>query len=137
VSGEGSELRYCRKYAKMKCGRRAITRAARTSHNMNEKNKAKVESGPRSLQREALEGGSDEELTLRQKIKAIRQGHTTGGYCDTEALHAAEKQLAPFLHDRIAICTEQHSFDAVQAKRITERELASLAWKPRLVVAPE
>jgi len=95
---------------------------------MNEKTKDQPGTG--SLQRQE---SSSEETQIRQKIKAIREGHTTGGYCDTEKLKAAEKELwSRILTKRLANAKE-----GTAEHRDLTREIQSLAFRPKLVVAED
>jgi len=95
---------------------------------MNEKEEA--QSGARSLQREASRTEAIQEQ--RKKVQAVRQGHATGGYCESESLKAEEKILAKILSE--AIEHAKKIGDDVTVRSYT-REINGLSWKPRLVVA--
>lgn len=90
--------------------------------------KGHAESRPGSIQREESAG----EKKIRATIKAIREGHTTGGYCDTEALKAEEKKLHAILATKLEAAEKERDQPAIKS---LNREINSLAYKPRLVVA--
>lgn len=99
---------------------------------MNEKEKA--ESGAGGVQR-----GPDKEKS-RKQIKSIREGHYTGGYVETEALHAEEKKLDKLLRKELEAAKEKHGYSPdpkfKHAEiRALELELHGLSWKPLLVVS--
>lgn len=104
---------------------------------MNEK--AKVESGPDSLQRK--EKGSSIEA-LRKKRVAIKEGHLTGRYCDTEALIEVEKEIYTTLSKDLEAAKKKHGYSPdpkfKHAEiRALELEINGLAFRPRLVVADD
>lgn len=93
-----------------------------------------------SIQPEAPRSGEKEKL--RKNIKAIREGHTTGGYCETEALHAEERKLDKVLRKDLAAAKEKHGYSPDPKFkhpeiRAIELELHGLSWKPELVVKGE
>lgn len=99
---------------------------------MNEKEK--IESGSGGLQR-----GTEKEKS-RKQIKAIREGHLTGGYVETEALHAEEKKLDKILRKELDEAKEKHGYSPDPKFkhpeiRALELELHGLSWKPLLVVS--
>lgn len=109
------------------------SRTGEPRNTVNEK--TKVESGTGSLQRRE---GSDKEK-LRQKIRSIREGHTTGGYCETESLHAEEKKLDKILRAELKEAIDKHGYSPDprfkhKLVREIEVELNGLSWKPTLVV---
>lgn len=106
---------------------------------MNEK--AQTQSGPSGLQRQAesreREGIKAE---VRKKIRAIREGHNTGGYCETEKLIEAEKPLHAILSAELEELKRRHGYSPDPKFkhpeiRAVEVELHGLSFKPRLVVA--
>lgn len=110
---------------------------------MNEE-EAKVKSGPRGLQRgtSSEEAREREEIKsgLRKKIRSIREGHTTGGYCDTDTLVAEEKKLHAILATELEEAKAKHGYSTDPKFkhpdiRKLELEINSLAFRPRLVVA--
>jgi len=103
--------------------------------------KAKTESGAGGLQREA-ESREAEKQHLRKKIKAIREGHATGGYCETEKLHEEEKHLSKLLRADLEEAKKKHGYSPdpqfkPKEVRAIELELHGLSWKPELVVKGE
>lgn len=103
--------------------------------------KTKIESGTGSLQREA---SSDEGKVekLRKEILAIRAGHTTGGYCDSESLQQKEKVLWKILSAKLEVAKKKHGYSPDPKFkhpeiRALELELNGLSWKPILVAAAE
>lgn len=103
---------------------------------MNEK---ETQQGTGGLQRKA-EGREVEKNKLRKEIKAVREGHATGGYCETEKLQAAEKQLYKILSGELAEAKEAHGYSPDprfkhKDIRAVEVELHGLCWKPLLVEA--
>jgi hypothetical protein len=110
----------------------------------NEKTEAKAISRADRVQRTARQGeGIEHEEKerikegYRKKIRSIREGHITGGYCETEILQQAEKSLASILNTELEEI--ERSGQPGQAQRIfaIERELRGFSWKPRLVVAQD
>lgn len=103
--------------------------------------KEKTQSGTGSLQREA--GGHEVKTEkLRKEIKAIREGHRTGGYCETEELHAQEKALWRILSEDLEAAKKKHGYSPDPKfkhaeVRALELEINGLSWKPQLVVAHE
>ena len=99
---------------------------------MSEEPKKKTVSGSGSLQRD------EEKTVLRKNIKAIREGHLTGGYCDSEELQAEEKRLSKLLREDLEAARKEHGhtqdpkFKHADVRRI-ELELNGLSWKPTLV----
>lgn len=77
---------------------------------------------------------------LRQNIKAIREGHLTGGYCKTEELVAEEKKLHAILSKELETAKRDYGYSPDPkfkhpTIRAIEVELHGLAFKPKLVVA--
>lgn len=106
-----------------------------------EKNKTQVESRTGGLQRQES-SREKEKRELRKKIRSIREGHLTGGYCETEALQAEEKKLYAILKQEFDELTAQHGYSPDprfkhKDIRTVEVELNGLSWKPRLVVAQD
>jgi hypothetical protein len=110
--------------------------------------KEKAERGPASLQRgprggESAEGQREKrKAELRTKIRSIREGHTTGGYCDTEKLKIEEKELHKLLSEEFEAACAIHGYSPDpkfkhKAVRDLEVELNGLSWKPKYVVAEE
>lgn len=104
------------------------------------------QSGTGSVQRSQKEGSGrakeDRLKTLRKERMAIKEGHTTGGYCDTEALHAKEKEIWKVLSEDLAAAKEKHGYSADPKFkhpeiRALELEINGLSWKPQLVVAAD
>ena len=97
----------------------------------------KNQSGTRGLQREAS-SHEKEVRELRQKIISIRQGHLTGGYCDTEALKVEEKKLWKILSEDLSEAKKKFG-DSPDPKfkpkevRAIEVELFGLSYRPVLV----
>lgn len=87
-----------------------------------------------SIQRSASETETCRRIkeAVKAKVEAVRQGHTTGGYCDTDSLMEGERQLHAIISAEIE--EAQIIRDSGAIKRL-ERELAGLAYRPRLVVA--
>jgi hypothetical protein len=113
---------------------------ASNSGSVNERNtvneKEKTERGPGGLQR-----GTEKEK-LRREIKAIREGHLTGGYCETETLHAQEKKLDKILRAELEESKAKHGYSPDPKFKhpeigVLELELNGLSWKPLLVAAHE
>lgn len=113
-------------------------------HTMNEKDQTKDQSRAGSLQR----GPSREEIAEREQIKAnlrlevraIREGHSSGGYCNTEKLVQVEKKLHAILSTELEELKARHGYSPDPKFkhphiRAVEVELNGLAYKPRLVVA--
>lgn len=103
---------------------------------MKHEEEDKAERGPSGLQRTE---SSSKKQQLRNEILAIRQGHTTGGYCDTEKLHAKEKLLDKVLRKELKEAIEKHGYSPDprfkhRDVREVEVELNGLSWKPTLVV---
>jgi len=100
-------------------------------------NETKTQSGASSLQREEKSSRIEK---LRQERRAIREGHLTGGYCDTEKLLAVEKEIHAILAKDLEAAKEKHGyspdpkFKHPEVRNI-ELELHGLAFRPRLVVA--
>jgi hypothetical protein len=110
---------------------------------MNEK-EAQAKPGTSSLQRQESGGESQEreqvKKNLRKKIIAIRQGHATGGYCETEQLIGEEKKLHAILSSELEQLKARHGYSPDPKFkhpeiRAVEVELHGLSFKPRLVVA--
>lgn len=112
--------------------------------NMNEETKTQTQQGTGSLQRRE----SREEIGEREKIKAnlrleirsIREGHGTGGYCQTEKLVAVEKKLHAILSTELEALKKEHGYSPDPKFkhpniRAVEVELNGLSFRPRLVVA--
>jgi hypothetical protein len=104
---------------------------------VNEKEKTEAVGGASSIQRVAKSGHSEKEVkqavlgALRKEIQAIRQGFTTGGYCETETLKEKEKRLHAVLCQELDESCERETREAI------EHELAGLCYRPRLVVAQD
>ncbi len=97
---------------------------------MSNEEKSKTQPGISSLQREtSSEKGQPD---LETQIKAIREGHTTGGYCDTEELHKKEKQLFRILTAALEEAEKDREHERV---RILKRRIEALSFRPKLVVA--
>lgn len=90
--------------------------------------KGHTQSGAGGIQRETSAG----EIKIREQIESIREGHTSGGYIDTEALHDEEKKLHAILLTKLEAAEKEN--DRAAIKSIT-REINGLAFRPRLVVA--
>jgi len=79
---------------------------------------------------------------LRKNITAIRQGHLTGGYCDTDKLRAEEKKLHVILAKDLEDAIKKHGyspdpkFKHAEVRSI-ELELNGLSYKPKMVAAHE
>lgn len=115
---------------------------------MNEKqnpetSEAETKPRARGVQRKAGSTSAQAiKAALRKKILSIRAGHTTGGYCDTEALINEEKKLHAILATELEAAEKKHGthhrselqHPEVRAIKV---ELAGLAYKPRLVVEKE
>lgn len=97
---------------------------------MSEKDKTQTQSGINSLQRETQSG----EDWQRKKVKAVREGHATGGYIETEELKAEEKKLAEILSKKIADAEREKGHAATAEIRGIQREIAGFCWRPQLVV---
>lgn len=111
---------------------------------MNEEAKAKAVSGAGSLQRSTGSESERQQIIagLRQKIEAIRRGHATGGYCETEKLQGEERKLARFLDEDIAALKEKHGYSPDpkfkhKDIRALEVERNGFSWQPTLVVKEE
>jgi FKBP-type peptidyl-prolyl cis-trans isomerase (trigger factor) len=105
----------------------------------HEEAKAEAQRRPGSLQRETKgEQVTREQIkaNLRKEIKAVREGHVTGGYCDTEALQAQEKKLHAILTKELEDIGSTQDYASVEHRKLINKELAGLSWKPRLVVDP-
>ena len=107
---------------------------------MSEEAKTKTESRPSGLQRRQESEGERSKRELRQKIRSIREGHTTGGYCDSEALVVEEKKLHAILSKELDEAKAEHGYSPDPkfkhpTIRTIEVELNGLSYKPRLVVA--
>lgn len=111
---------------------------------MNEEQKTKTQPGTGSVQRRT----SREEVSEREKIKAnlrievrsIREGHGTGGYCNTEKLVAVERKLHAILSTELEELKAEHGYSPDPKFkhphiRAVEVELNGLAFRPKLVVA--
>lgn len=106
-----------------------------------EKNETKTESRPGRIQRSAESGKERETIKahLRKNIREIREGHHTGGYCQTEELIYEEKQLYAILSSELEEAKAEFGyspdpkFKPAQVRAI-EVELNGLAFKPKLVV---
>lgn len=101
------------------------------------KDETKNQSGSGALQREAKSSRLE---TLRKKRISIREGHVTGGYCDTEALLEVEKEIFGVLSKDLEAAKEKHGYSPDPKfkhaeVRAIELELNGLAFRPRLVVA--
>jgi len=95
--------------------------------------KGKAELGAGSVQRST---GSESKAAILKEITAIRQGHATGGYCDTEALKVEEQKLHGILEAEVNAEEKKQPRDDFRIRSI-KREIAALAYKPRLVVAAD
>ncbi len=115
-------------------------------HMSEHKEKADAASGTGSLQRSTQEGsGRAEENSikaLRQKQLSIKEGHGTGGYCDTEALLEVERQIFKLQSKALAEAKEKHGyspdpkFKHPDVRRL-ELEVNGLAYKPKHVVVAD
>lgn len=112
--------------------------------NVSEKDKTETAGGVSGLQRGPSSSESKEreriKTELRKKITSIRQGHTTGGYCETEKLLEVEKQLHAILSAELEEAKAKHGYSPDPkfkhpTIRAIEVELYGLAFKPKLVVA--
>lgn len=70
---------------------------------------------------------------LEKKIIGIRAGNGTGGYCDTEELQAAEKQLHAELRKEL---------EALKPREMERRgeilkQMIGMSWKPKMIEAKE
>jgi len=103
---------------------------------MKNEDEEKTQRGTGSLQR-SKEGGDAEnkKAELKKEIRGIREGHTTGGYCETVKLLEKEKELHNIIVKEIEDL--EHSKEAGSGLKAAtlKRELAGLAYRPRLVVA--
>ncbi len=99
-----------------------------------------TQSGPSGLQRKTESREREEvKAELRQRIKAIREGHATGGYCDTDKLKEAERPLWQLLTEDLEAAKKKHGYSPDPKFkhpeiRVIELELNGLAFKPELVV---
>jgi hypothetical protein len=96
-------------------------------------------SGSKQKEQHGSEGGAVAKATLRKKIEAIRKGHVTGGYCETEALKEAEKELHKVLSAELEAEIKTHGYSPdpkfkAPSIRALEIELNGMAYKPKLVV---
>lgn len=103
--------------------------------NEGQEAEAKVKRGTRRVERQE----ESAEASIRKKIVSIRAGHTTGGYCDTEALHNEEKKLYHILAVRLEEAEAKHGthFKAEfqhPTVRALKLEINGLSYKPQLVV---
>jgi len=107
---------------------------------MNEK--TETQRGPGSVQRETSSGETQRQefkAELRKKIQAIRQGHATGGYCETEKLIGEERKLHAVLCTELEELKLKHGYSPDPrfkhpTIRAVEVELNGLSFRPRLVV---
>lgn len=111
---------------------------------MKNEDQTKAQPGLGSLQREAgREEGKHRETIkagFRKNIRQIREGHLTGGYCDSEALKGEEKKLYAVLATELEEAKAKFGYSPDPkfkhpTIRAIELELNGLSWKPRLVVA--
>ncbi len=108
---------------------------------MNEE-KTKTQSGPGSIQRQTKGDESERQRIkgkFREEIKAIREGHATGGYCDTEKLKASERKLHGVLATELEELKAKFGYSPDPkfkhpSIRAVEVELYGLSYKPELVV---
>jgi hypothetical protein len=110
---------------------------ARTKGSTVNEEEAKTQRGSGGMERQARSDGKKEEL--QRKVKAIREGHLTGGYCDTEALHAEERKLDKIIRAQLEEAKAKHGYSPDPKFkhpeiRALELELHGLSWKPELVV---
>ena len=110
------------------------------SENQNQSPQGKAVTGAGSLQRSTE--GSDAKDGIRKNIRKIREGHLTGGYCESEALQAEEKKLYAILATELEAAKQKHGYSPDPKFKHTkvrelELEINGLSWKPRLVVATE
>jgi len=120
----------------MHCPSEPWPRPHNERQHVNEKAKEEAVAGTGGLQRSA-EARGQKICELRLNRRQVKEGHTTGGYCDTVALHAIEKALAKVIGEEITELEKVGSIAAGNAAQIYKRELAGLAWKPKLVVAQD
>lgn len=96
-------------------------------------NQEKTSAGTGAIQRDA------QKAKLRKEIKAVREGHGTGGYCETETLHEKEKALYKILSAELDAAKEKYGYSPDPKFkhpeiRTLELELNGFSWKPTLVV---
>lgn len=101
----------------------------------------KTERRPGGIQREA-EGDEAKVQAIRKNIKAIREGHTTGGYCETEKLKEEEKKLYGVLSKKVEAAKARHGYSPDPKFkhpdiRALELEINGLSYKPLLVAQEE
>lgn len=119
----------------------ANTGRLNTERKMSE-DKTEIKNSPQAKAVTGIGGIQRGEKEARQRIKraiekdcqSIREGHTSGGYCDTEQLLASEKRLAAIIQTEIEEAIEARDRNLQFA---LERQLRGFAWKPRLVVAQD
>jgi cell division protein FtsB len=70
---------------------------------------------------------------IEKEIVAIRAGHGTGGYCDTEQLHSAEKLLTTQLRKEL----ENLKPREMERRGEILKQLLGMSWKPKMVEAKE
>lgn len=110
---------------------------------MRNEGEEKTQSGTGGIQRGSQGKGSEAEQVkaeLRKKIRSIREGHATGGYCETEKLQAEEKKLDAILRKELDEAKAEFGYSPDPKFKHTkvreiELELNGLSWRPRLVVA--
>lgn len=108
---------------------------------MSESKIEEAQRGTGSLQRsKESEERNSIKAELRKKIKGIREGHTTGGYCESEALKAEEKKLHAVLSTELEEAKSKFGYSPDPkfkhpTIRALELERDGLSFKPRLVVA--
>lgn len=112
------------------------------STNQSQSPQGKNPSGTGSLQRSEEGERSEVKAALRKKIRSIREGHSTGGYCETEKLHQEERKLHAILSTELEEAKAKHGYSPdpkfkPAAVRTIELELNGLSWKPKLVVAQD
>ena len=106
---------------------------------MSEETKTQTLARAGGLQRSAEESKERESIKakIRKEIAIIRQGHATGGYCDSEKLRAAERPLYTILASELEELEAKVANPNNPATVAVRRELAGLSYQPRLVVAKE
>jgi hypothetical protein len=101
----------------------------------------KTESGAGGLQRSQTTREQEKDI-LRYERRQIREGHLSGGYCNTEKLLNVEGRLWRLLAEDIEEAKEKHGyspdpkFKHPEIRKL-ELERDGLAFRPRLVVAVE
>jgi len=116
--------------------RQATNRREKVSE---DKSKTETQSRTDSLQQKESSLREEAKSLLRKKRKAIREGHATGGYCETGALLDVEKDLYKLLSRDMEEAKAKYGYSPdpkfkPKEVRDIELELHGLAYKPALVV---